>query len=103
MSCAKSVYMLHACCQNCSRGQTSDGAKTAAACRRQQLLDPDHAHLLHNDLALHASARVWLAVVLVGASSVELGAVLLPWSVQVVLMGQSLSVDASLSKTDAAN
>lgn len=50
-------------------------------------------NLVDNDLALHASTLVWLAVVAVFTGSVELGGVLLTWSVEVLLMAEGVSVD----------
>lgn len=54
------------------------------------------ACLLHDDLADHAGALVGLAEVAVLASGVKLGGVALPGSVQVVVVGQSVGVHASL-------
>lgn len=50
-------------------------------------------NLVDDDLANHAGTLVWLAVVAVFTSSVELDGVLLAWSVEVVLVGEGLSVD----------
>lgn len=83
------------CCQNCpcvrhdvSTTQTPDDDAD----------DDTNGNLLHNDLALHASTLVGLAVVAVAARGLEGGAGLLSWGVQVVLVAQSLSVLAALLK-----
>jgi sorbitol-specific phosphotransferase system component IIBC len=55
-----------------------------------------NSNLLDNDLALHASTLVGLAVVAVLASGGELGGHLLSRGVQVVLVAQSVGVLAGL-------
>lgn len=65
-----------------------------AARAKSSLLSPQ-AFSLNNDLALHASPLMGLAVVRVLASHIEFGGGLLSRGVKVVLVGEGLGVDAS--------
>jgi len=51
--------------------------------------------LLNDDLSLHSSSLMWLAVVVVLSSNIELSGHSLSWSVEVVLVGEGISVDSS--------
>lgn len=62
----------------------------------QQIMLSKKATNLHDDLALHASALVGLAVVLVGTGGVELGGHALSGGVQVLLAAEILHVHAGL-------
>ena len=50
-------------------------------------------NLVDDDLALHARALVRFAVEFVGTGGVKLVRDLLPWAVQVVLVGDLVSID----------
>lgn len=84
------------CCAAASKGEegTPWGLRTPRPCCAERA--QRRSCLLHNDLADHAGTLVGLAVVAVLAGGVELGGGLLAGGVQVVLMGQGISVHAGL-------
>ena len=61
-----------------------------------QSIQKNHARCLVDDnLSLHSSSLMWLAVVVVLSSNIELSGDSLSWGIEVVLVGESISIHSS--------